>query len=133
MALFIFLTVSSMTRWCMIGLMQRATAKKMRFFGQLTGLAIVLIVTNACAAPVNDAASPEGVGDDLYFVRGYRSENDPCKLTGETAFTNQFLDDSADLVSCPTGHEGGSELIDSRRAVVVAQKDGYTLYTVPRR
>ena len=105
----------------------------MRFFGQVTGLAIVLIVTSACGAPVNDAASPEDAGHDLYFVRGYGSDNDPCKLTGETAFTNQFLDDSADLVSCQTESEGGSELVNKRNAKIVAHTRGYTLYSVPRR
>ena len=133
MALFISRTVSSMTRRCMIGLMRGATATGIGFFGRITGLAIVLIVTNACGAPDINTTSPEDAGDDLYFVRGYRSDNDPCKLTGETAFTNQFLDDSADLVSCPTGYQGGLELVNKRNAKTVAHTRGYTLYTVPRR
>ena len=100
---------------------------------QIPGLVLIMLLTTACSLRADKVAAPGEVGADLYFVRGYRSESDPCKLTGETGFTNQFLDDSADLVSCPTGYEGGSELVDSRHAVIVAQKDGYMLYSIPRR
>lgn len=79
---------------------------------------------------------PEATGEgdpDLYFVRGYRFENDPCKLTGETDFTNQFLDDAADLVTCHTMYKGTAEFIQSTGAIVVTQTKNYTLYRVPRR
>lgn len=92
-----------------------------------------VLLTAACEA---DPASPDAmVKDDpaLYFVRGYRSENDPCKLTGETAYTNQFLGDASDLVSCPADYEGAREFIRTTGAKVVAHTKSYTLYTVPRR
>ncbi|MFT6074423.1 MAG: hypothetical protein ACJAZ1_001339, partial [Yoonia sp.] len=40
---------------------------------------------------------------ELPFEREYRSAADACRLTGESAYTIDFLDDSADLVCCPTG------------------------------
>lgn len=117
----------------MIGLMRRDIIPKMKVRVQLPALILAIWVTNACVPPVDSAATFGQVSDDLYFVRGYSSESDPCKLTGETGFTNQFLDDSADLVSCPMGYEGGDKLVDTRHATVVAETGGYTLYSVPRR
>ena len=63
---------------------------------------------------------------------GFRSQGDACRRAGESAFTSQFLSDAADLVACPPGtdprlfiHEtGGTE---------VARRDGWILFTVPRR
>ena len=100
---------------------------------QLPTLVLILLLTNACGPRVESSVAPRQVSENLYFVRGYSSESDPCKLTGETGFTNQFLDDSADLVSCPTGYEGGAELAKTRHASIVAEIEGYTLYSVPRR
>lgn len=86
------------------------------------------VFTTACDKHVikTEIAEPE-----LYFVRGYRSEDDLCKLTGETEFTNQFLDDAADLVTCPRGK--GNEFVQSNRAVLVYQTTRYSLFSVPRR
>jgi hypothetical protein len=55
-----------------------------------------------------------------------------CRRAGESAFTNQFLSDAADLVACPPGTDarlfefetGGRE---------VARLDGWILFTIPRR
>ncbi len=105
----------------------------MKISARIPGLIIILFIVNACGPRVSDDVTSEEADHDLHFVRGYRSDSDPCKLTGETGFTNQFLDDAADLVSCPTGHKGGKELIKTKQATVVAQTNGYTLYTVPRR
>lgn len=69
---------------------------------------------------------------DLNFVRGYRSASDPCQLTGETSFTIDFLDDSADLVSCPTGDPASNTLLSENNAVVVTQTESFTLYSVRR-
>ncbi|MDX1742218.1 MAG: hypothetical protein R3186_01295 [Ruegeria sp.] len=71
--------------------------------------------------------------DDLRFVRGYRSGDDDCQLTGETAFTVNFLDDAADLVSCPTGSDADRSLVETYPAREVAQTGGYTVYSIPRR
>lgn len=86
------------------------------------------IFTNACDKHVleNEMVEPE-----LYFVRGYRSEEDLCKLTGETEFTNRFLDDAADLVTCP--RDEGNDLVQFNRAVLVYQTRKYSLFSVPRR
>ncbi len=71
--------------------------------------------------------------DNLRLVRGYRSTDDDCQVTGETAFTVNFLDDSADLVSCPTGSDAAQSLVEMYGAREVAKTGGYTVYTVPRR
>ena len=76
-------------------------------------------------APVPPAEVP-------LFGPGYRAEGDGCRRAGESAFTNQFLSDSAQLVACPPGtdprlfsHEtGGTE---------VGRRDGWILFTVPHR
>jgi len=103
------------------------------YFLNVLGLILLLCSAPTCAKQeihpvVNNEADPK-----LYFVRGYRSENDPCKLTGETEFTNQFLDDAADLVTCLSDYEGTAEFMESTRAKVVSQTKSYTLYSVPRR
>ncbi|WP_171102416.1 hypothetical protein [Ruegeria sp. HKCCD7255] len=78
-----------------------------------------------------DAVVPPN--DDLRFVGGYRSTDDECQLTGETAFTVNFLDDAADLVSCPSGSDVARSLVEMYGAREVAMTGGYTLYSVPRR
>lgn len=66
------------------------------------------------------------------FGTGYPNARDPCRRSGESAFTGQYLDDAADLVGCPPG-------IDPRlfaftyNARQVAQLDGWYLFSVPRR
>ena len=77
-------------------------------------------------------AAPAPTNDDLFLVRGYRTEDDWCQLTGETAFTGNFLDHTADLVSCPTGSAAAQSLVDDLGAVQVAETGGYTVYTIQR-
>lgn len=86
----------------------------------------------ACSDPV----PVEGISEpdpELFFVRGYRSAGDDCKLTGESAFTVDFLDDSADLVTCPTGSADAETLQSQTSARVATQTNSYTLYSVRRR
>ncbi|KIC41816.1 hypothetical protein RA28_20795 [Ruegeria sp. ANG-S4] len=83
--------------------------------------------------PSEATASATPTNDDLLLVRGYRSTDDDCQLTGETAFTVNFLDDAADLVSCPTDGDAAQSLVQMYGAVRVAETGGYTVYTVPRR
>ena len=99
----------------------------------LAGLTAALFIITACGPQITAPQATEEGDPDLYFVRGYRSDNDPCKLTGETAFTNQFLDDAADLVTCLTGYEGAAEFVRTTGAKIVTQTQSYTLYSVPRR
>ena len=80
--------------------------------------------------PVEAVSEPD---PDLLFVRGYRSADDVCQLTGETSFTVDFLDDAADLVTCPTGHPAAVSLVAATSATVVTQTNSFTLYSVPRR
>ncbi|NOD36941.1 MULTISPECIES: hypothetical protein [unclassified Ruegeria] len=77
-------------------------------------------------------AAPAPTNDDLRLVGGYRSEDDWCQLTGETGFTVEFLDHTADLVSCPTGSAAAQSLVDDLGAVQVAETGGYTVYTIQR-
>lgn len=97
-------------------------------------LAVVATLA-ACAAPPpqpETGAAPPPNNNDLYLVGGYRSEDDWCQLTGETAFTVNFLDHTADLVSCPTGSAAAQSLVETQGARQVAETGGYTVYTIPR-
>lgn len=82
--------------------------------------------------PAETGAAPAPTNDNLRLVGGYRSEDDDCQLTGETAFTVNFLDHTADLVSCPTGSDAAQSLVDMYPARQVAETGGYTVYTIPR-
>ncbi len=83
--------------------------------------------------PADQGAAPAPANDNLRLVRGYRSDDDWCQLTGESAFTVNYLDDAADLVSCPTGSDAAQSLVDMYGAIEVTDTGGYTVYTVPRR
>lgn len=97
------------------------------------GLVSVFFILAACSTQVTVPVATEEADPELYFVRGYRSADDPCKLTGETGFTVNFLDDAADLVTCLTGYEGAAEFVRTTGAIIVTQTESYTLYSVPRR
>lgn len=66
----------------------------------------------------------------LRIVRGWRDDNDACKLIGETALTGEFLDDAADLVGCPAGAPELAELWPLR-ARDLGQMLGWHLVSVP--
>lgn len=70
---------------------------------------------------------------DLVLVRGFRAAGDPCKVTGETAYTNQFLSDAATLVSCPASYAGLPAFVQETGARRVGQRGDFLLYSVPRR
>ena len=86
----------------------------------------------AISNPITGGSGPRPPADVPLFGGGFRSEGDQCRRAGESAFTNQFLSDSAQLVACPPGtdprlfsHEtGGTE---------VGRRDGWILFTVPHR
>ena len=79
----------------------------------------------AAQAPV----PPAGIN---LFGPGFRNPDDLCRRAGESDFTNPFLGAGSDLVACPPGTDpnlfafetGGRE---------VARRDGWILFTVPRR
>lgn len=87
-----------------------------------------LIATCAVLAGCQ-AATPD---DPLPLLGGYRDPADQCVRVGENGFTNQFLDDSADLVGCPEGYEGIGVFVTETGAVQVGVSQGYLLYSVAR-
>ncbi|WP_300059567.1 hypothetical protein [uncultured Roseobacter sp.] len=95
----------------------------MRRFAFLPALALI-----ACAP------APEPVTGSLpIFGDGYRFKGDICRRVGEDDFTNQFLDDAADLVACPEDAENLGVFVIDTGAQEVARRDGYVLYSVPIR
>jgi hypothetical protein len=91
-------------------------------------------VLGACGGPQPAplSAPPTGSSNDLLLLSGYRSDKDPCKITGETASTNDFLDHTRDLVSCPENHEAIDVFLATHAAIEVARIDGYILFSVSR-
>ncbi len=84
------------------------------------------------STPPETGAAPAPTNDNLPLVRGYRSEDDWCQLTGESAFTVEFLDHTADLVSCPTGSSAEQSLLEMYNAQKMAETGGYSVYSIPR-
>lgn len=95
------------------------------------GILSCVAMTTGCSEPTSVVGISEP-DPELVFVRGYRSADDECKLTGESAFTVDFLDDAADLVTCSTGGPAAASLVSETSATIVTQTNSYTLYSVPR-
>ena len=93
------------------------------------------IMLTATTLALSACASPEPIsGTDLpFFGDGYRAKGDQCRRIGENDFTNQFLDDAADLVGCPEDMENLGVFVIDTGAVEVGRKDGYILFSVPLR
>lgn len=92
----------------------------------LAALAIPLVLAG-CDDP--RYTPPEASG--LVSVRPFPNPGDVCVVVGESAATQEFLDDSATLIGCPT-HERGA--IADRRAEgaqVVGEAGAWTLLSVP--
>lgn len=89
---------------------------------------IPLVVIAACTT----AAAPPPADLPL-FGDGYRADGDPCRRVGENAYTNQFLDDAADLVACPADMENLGVFALDTGAAEVDRVPGYVLYSVPVR
>ena len=69
--------------------------------------------------------------DRLPLMGGYRQMGDECVRVGENALTNQYMDDSADLVGCPEGYEGIGVFQTETGAEQVGAAQGYILFSVP--
>lgn len=82
------------------------------------------------AIPLAACATPPPA--DLPLIRGYRAAADQCKLVGESAYTNQYLDHTADLVACPVGYEGTGVFVTETRALFLERRQDLDLFSVPR-
>ena len=78
------------------------------------------------------ACQPVPTEPPLPLLAGYRDAADQCVRVGENDFTNQFLDDSADLVGCPEQYEGLGLFQFETSAVQVGVAQGYILFSVKR-
>lgn len=88
-------------------------------------LLLLPFILAACETP-----SAPVIGEALPLMSGYRDPADQCVRVGENAFTNQFLDDSADLVGCPVDYEGTGVFVTETGGVKVGESQGYELYSV---
>lgn len=64
------------------------------------------------------------------FGDGYPEPGDTCRRVGEDDFTNQFLDDAADLVGCPADWDGLDAFVAETGAVLVAVVGDTNLYSI---
>ncbi|MBY6082785.1 hypothetical protein [Ruegeria arenilitoris] len=108
--------------------MERRLEKIMR---AICACALALSVTG-CVETAQELAISEP-DPELNFVRGYRSVADECQLVGETAFTGDLLDDSADLVACPTGSAAMASLMAETGAPVITQTNSFSFFSIPYR
>ena len=103
----------------------------------LSLLALAAVGLSACVVtapeqPVQPDRGSAAPADFAVFGTGFPNPGDPCRRAGESAFTNQFLDDAADLVACPPGFDTAT-FVANFGAREVARRDFWTLFTVPRR
>ncbi|WP_234999608.1 hypothetical protein [Roseovarius albus] len=93
------------------------------------------VILSLTALSISACTSDQTVSDtDLpFFGGGYRAEGDQCRRIGENEFTNQFLDDAANLVGCPEDMENLGVFVTDTGADEVGRKDGYILFSVPVR
>ncbi|MCU0907294.1 MAG: hypothetical protein MUF73_07575 [Rhodobacteraceae bacterium] len=91
------------------------------------------IIAAAAAIALTGCMPSPSEPDSITLLGGYRDPADACRRVGETAYTNQFLDDAADLVGCPEGAENLGVFVTETGAREVDRFGGYILYSVPLR
>jgi len=86
-------------------------------------LAVAACATAACSPPDDSG---------LIGVRPYPQPGDVCKVIGEHALTNRYLDHTALLVGCPADASGAiaDRLAEGGRTV--AQAGHWTLISIPQ-
>lgn len=104
---------------------------------QVAGAGMALMLASGCggAAPAatQTASAEQAAAVFAWPARltvlgdGYPGPGAPCRRIGESAATVDFLDDSADLVGCPSPEEAAK-----LGGKVITAIDGVTLVSVPR-
>ncbi|WOI55647.1 hypothetical protein [Palleronia sp. LCG004] len=90
---------------------------------------IAALLTLTACLPVEAPPIPV----DLPLLGPYRDEGDQCRRVGESAYTNQYLDDAADLVACPEDAGDLGLFVTETGGIEVDRVGGFVLYSVPRR
>jgi len=101
----------------------------MRRFLALVGLGLLAGCATAPAQEAREApfVFPEGL---KIMGEGYPYPGGPCRLLGETFATSELLDDSANLLGCPTDAMDDPRVRSVGR--VVGHYEGVTLVSVPK-
>ena len=87
----------------------------------------VLLLTACMESPAY--GPPEDSG--LVGVRPFPAEGSPCQVIGENDLTNQFLDDSATLVGCPTAEAEAIAARTGEGGRQVGEIGEWVLFSVP--
>ena len=74
-----------------------------------------------------DPAVPDG----LRLMQGFRADDDPCRVVGESALTVNYLDHTRWLVGCPAGSPAIDELLAEFGGMQVDRIGGYVLLSLP--
>ena len=75
--------------------------------------------------------APTAIAETLApFGDGYPESGDPCRRLGESAATQEYLDDSAILVGCATQAQAEA-LAEAENAEMIGEREGAFLLSIP--